>query len=217
VRALRESEERFRQVTETIQQAFWLRDIDPPAVLYASPAVERIFGVSRDVFYRDPLALQALLHPDDRASVLAQRDAMAGPDEREFRIVRPDGETRWIRTRSAVVRFERGRVSRIAAVSEDITEEIELRDALVASEERFRLLAENSRDVIRLYDAEGRIRYASPSCRDRLRTRTGSCTTCTTDSSTSPRSRHAASSTAQHARPSPTCESTPAPATSTWC
>ena len=42
---VRESEERFRQVTETFQQGFLLREVDPPAVLYASPAVARIFGV----------------------------------------------------------------------------------------------------------------------------------------------------------------------------
>jgi PAS domain S-box-containing protein len=155
---LRESEERFRQVTETIQQAFWLRDTDPPAVLYASPGVERIFGIGRDVFYRDPLAIQALTHPDDRAGVIARRDAMTGLGEREFRIVRPDGETRWIRTRSAPVQTEHGRVTRIAAVSEDITEERRLREALIAGEQRFRLLVDSLSDyVVVTLDPEGRV------------------------------------------------------------
>ena len=54
---LRESEERFRQVTETFQQGFLLRETDPARVLYASPAVARIFGVDLDDVYRDPRAL----------------------------------------------------------------------------------------------------------------------------------------------------------------
>jgi PAS domain S-box-containing protein len=155
---LRESEERFRQVTESVQQGFWLRDVDPPAVLYASPGVEQTFGVSRDAFYRDPLALEALIHPDDREAVIAKRDAMTGPSDLEFRIVRPDGATRWIRTRSAAVLTEHGRVKRLAAVSEDVTDERELREALRLSERQFRLLVDSVADyAIVMLDPDGRV------------------------------------------------------------
>jgi PAS domain S-box-containing protein len=155
---LRESDERFRQVTENIQQCFWLRDVDPPTVLYASPGVEPTFGVSREEFYRNPLALQALIHPDDRDMVLARRDGMTGPDDLEFRIVRPDGETRWIRTRSAPVVTEHGRITRLAAVSEDVTDERELREALRVSEHQFRLLVDGVADyAIVMLDTEGRV------------------------------------------------------------
>jgi PAS domain S-box-containing protein len=162
---LRESEARFRQVTETFHQGFLLRDIDPPEMLYASPAVARIFGLELHTLYRDPLAVQSLIHPEDVGQVLAQRDAMTGASDFEYRITRPDGETRWIRTRAEPVRTEHGRVTRIAAVSEDVTAERELRDALRESEERFRLLAENSTDVIARIDADQRIQYISPAAR----------------------------------------------------
>jgi PAS domain S-box-containing protein len=162
---LRESEVRFRQVTETFQQGFWLREVDPPVVLYASPAVARIFGIDLDTLYRDPLALQELIHPDDRGQVLTRRDAMTGASDFEFRIMRPDGETRWIRTRAEPIHSEDGRPTRIAAVSEDVTAERELREALRESEERFRLLAENSTDVIGRLSADQRIQYISPACR----------------------------------------------------
>jgi PAS domain S-box-containing protein len=162
---LRESEERFRQITETVEQAFLLRSIDPPAVLYASPGVAPIFGVDLDTVYADPGALQALIHPDDRDDVIGRRDAMTGPADFEFRIVRPDGETRWIRTRAEPVETQAGRSPRIAAVSEDVTEAHALREALRASEERFRLLAENSTDVIGRLSLDMRIDYISPACR----------------------------------------------------
>jgi PAS domain S-box-containing protein len=159
---LRESEERFRQVTETYQQGFLLRGTDPPTVLYASPAVARIFGVDLEDVYRDPAVIEHVLHPDDRERVTARRDAMTDASDFEYRIVRPDGELRWVRTRAEPVRDVDGRVTRIAAVSEDTTEERELLVALRESEQLFRLLAEYSTDVIGRLSGEGRIEYVSP-------------------------------------------------------
>ncbi|MEA2196885.1 MAG: hypothetical protein QOJ25_936 [Solirubrobacteraceae bacterium] len=160
---LRESEQHFRQVTETVQQGFMLRDIDPPVTLYASPAVGRIFGLDRDEVYRTPLAIEELIHPDDREIVLAKRAAMTGPDDFEFRIVRPGGETRWVRTRAEPVQIEHGKVERIAAVIDDVTEERALHDALRESEERFRLLVSSVTDyAIIVLDPEGRVTGWNP-------------------------------------------------------
>jgi PAS domain S-box-containing protein len=58
-----------------------------------------------------------------------------------------------------------GRPARIAGVSEDVTAERELREALRESEELFRLLAENSTDVIGRLSADQRIAYVSPASR----------------------------------------------------
>ncbi|HWF24385.1 MAG TPA: PAS domain S-box protein [Solirubrobacteraceae bacterium] len=160
---LRESEQHFRQVTETVQQGFMLRDIDPPATLYASPAVARIFGLERDQVDRNPLAIEDVIHPDDREVVRAKRDAMTGPDDFEFRIVRPGGEMRWVRTRAEPVHIEHGQVERVAAVIADVTEERALHDALRESEERFRLLVTSVTDhAIIMLDPEGRVTGWNP-------------------------------------------------------
>ncbi|MEY2441531.1 MAG: hypothetical protein QOJ46_957 [bacterium] len=162
---LRESEERFRQVTEIYQQGFVLSDIDPPRVLYASPAVARIFGVDLETLYRDPLAIQRLVHPEDSEDIMVRRSTMTNATDLEYRIVRPDGRTRWIRTRAQPVTVNDGQVQRVAGVSEDVTAERELREDLRESEELFRLLAENSTDVIGRLAADQRIEYVSPASR----------------------------------------------------
>jgi PAS domain S-box-containing protein len=158
---LRESEERFRQIAETSPQAFVLREVEPGRVLYASPAVARIFGIEPDALRRDPLAAEKLIHPEDGHLVEGSR-ALTSATDFEFRIVRPDGETRWIRTRAEPVRVGGAGVSRIASISEDITEDRALREALRASEELYRLLAENSTDVIGRLSRDQQIEYVSP-------------------------------------------------------
>ncbi|HWF49656.1 MAG TPA: PAS domain S-box protein [Solirubrobacteraceae bacterium] len=160
---IRESEQHFRQVTETVQQGFLLRNIDPPAVLYASPGVGRIFGIDHEALYGAPTALEELIHPDDRDVVLAKRDAMTGPDDFEFRIVRPGGETRWVRTRADPVVVESGNIGRTAAVIDDVTDERALHEALRVSEDRFRLLVSSvSEYAIITLDPMGRVAGWNP-------------------------------------------------------
>jgi PAS domain S-box-containing protein len=162
-RRIHESERNFREVTETVQQGFLLRQVNPPAVLYASPGVGRIFGIDLDTVYGTSFALEDLIHPDDRDVVLAQRDAMTGPSDFEFRIARPAGDVRWIRTRAEPVAVANGHVARIAAVIDDVTEERALNDALSASEQRFRLLVSSVTDyAIIMLDPVGRVTGWNP-------------------------------------------------------
>jgi PAS domain S-box-containing protein len=155
---LRESEAYFRQLTESVELGFLLRELDPPVILYASPGVERIYGIAHDAFCEDPTVFDTAIHPDDQSHVLAKRDAMTGPEDYEFRIVRPDGATRRLRARAAPVRNEDDGVARIAAVIDDVTEERALHAALSASDERFRMLVRSVTDyaIIGL-DPEGHV------------------------------------------------------------
>jgi PAS domain S-box-containing protein len=52
--ALRESEERFQQLAKHVQEVFWLQDVDTGAILYISPAYERIFGRTCESLYETP-------------------------------------------------------------------------------------------------------------------------------------------------------------------
>ena len=122
--ALRESEEQFRQVTEHIQEVFWLSDTLKNEVLYISPAYEAIWGRTCESLYRSPRSWLEAIHPEDRARVLeaALTKQAAGTYDEEYRIVRPDGSTRWIRDRAFPVHDSAGAVCRIAGVADDITE-----------------------------------------------------------------------------------------------
>lgn len=128
--ALRTSEERFRQLAENINEAFWL--VDDSGVLYVSPAYERIWGRSAASYYAAPWQWLKSVHADDRERIeraVLEKQA-AGTYDEEYRILRPDGTMRWIRDRAFPIRDEQGAVVRIAGLAEDITQKKRQEEAL---------------------------------------------------------------------------------------
>lgn len=141
--ALRDSEERFRQIADNIDVGLWIATPDGSRVLYVSPGVERIWRRDRAEFVANPRLFVDLVHEDDRASV----EPLYAPDgaQRECRIVCDDGEVRWIRMRVFPVRDANGAVYRAAAIAEDVTEEHLANAAMSrARDEIQRSLAEKS-------------------------------------------------------------------------
>ncbi len=133
--AFQSSEERFRYLTDKLNQAVWFVQINPLQVLSISPAVERIWGVSPQQFLKDPKYWKTRLHPDDKATVIrTYQAAMKAETEGEFeviyRIIRPDGSPRWIHDRCVIHRKPDGTMDRLSGISEDITEARELEDRL---------------------------------------------------------------------------------------
>ena len=125
---LRESEERFRQLAENIQEVFWMTA--NKQVIYVSPAYERIWGRSRVSLYESPRAWLEAIHPDDREQVLraAKTVQTGGEYDETYRIQRPDGAVRWIHDRAFPVRGAQGEIVRIVGTAEDITEQRQLEE-----------------------------------------------------------------------------------------
>lgn len=120
---LRESEERFRQLAESIAEVFWISDTGKSRMIYVSPAYAMIWGRSEQSLYDNPRSFLDAIHPQDRGRIEAAlpRQAEGGYQE-EYRIVRPDGAVRWIRDRAFPVRDSSGQVYRVTGIATDITE-----------------------------------------------------------------------------------------------
>lgn len=148
-RALRESEERFRQLAENIEEVFWLVDEATNRFLYVSPAYEAVWGRPVDELYLDPARWMEAVHPDDLAKVKAAvlRRA-AGGYNLEYRITRPDGGLRWVADRGFPVRDPEGVVVRIVGSARDVTRRKETEQRLLESEERFQAMARAIADVL---------------------------------------------------------------------
>ncbi len=123
--ALRESEEKFRQMADNITDAFWIRSADMREVHYLSPGFERIWGRSRESLYANPEQWTEFILPADRERVQGAFATLLGEAaslDLEYRIVRPDGGQRWIRARGFQVRDTAGQLIRHTGIVSDITE-----------------------------------------------------------------------------------------------
>jgi PAS domain S-box-containing protein len=140
--ALRESEERFRQITENIREFIWMSDPEFSAHLYVNSAYEGIWGRSKESLYEDPWSLLDGVHVEDRPRVAQALSGLArGVYDIEFRVVRPNGDVRWVWSRGFPVTNERGEIYRVAGITEDITERKR------ATESRVRLVRGFTHDV----------------------------------------------------------------------
>ncbi|WP_024544822.1 PAS domain-containing protein [Picosynechococcus sp. NKBG15041c] len=142
--ALQESETRFREMVEHIDEAFWVNSPDPREVIYVSPNYAKIWGRSCQSLLDDGTSWLEALHPDhheqiQRAMVKMQQQ---GEDfQEEYRVIRPDGDIRWVYARSFKVYDEAtGQLLRHVGVMTDITERKEAELKLQAQEARLRTI-----------------------------------------------------------------------------
>jgi len=120
---LRESERRFRELAENINEVFWITDPHTREMLYVSPSYETIWGFTCESLYRSPHGWLDSIHPDDRERAdRATSHEIPWDHDAIYRIVRADGEIRWIHDRAYPVRNDSGEVYRIVGTAQDITE-----------------------------------------------------------------------------------------------
>jgi PAS domain S-box-containing protein len=161
---LQNSEERFREMAEHIREAFWLYDWEKRKVIYISPAYEVIWGRSAEDLYKRDDEWNESVHPDDLeyARDSFQRIIQTGGGEkREYRIVCPDGQVRWVSDRGFAIRDNKGQVVRVAGIAEDITARKQSEVALREGEERFRELAELMPETVFEVDLEGTLTFVN--------------------------------------------------------
>jgi PAS domain S-box-containing protein len=142
--AQRESEERFRQLADHIDDVFWIHEPDGPRLAYVSPAYQSIWGRPCRSLYERPWSYIEAVHPEDRERVILAHRRLVGGEATaaEYRIIRPDGTIRWVWDRGFPIRDQSGRLVRIAGIAEDVTGRKRVEEALREGEERFRTLAD---------------------------------------------------------------------------
>jgi len=165
--ALKESEERFRLAMDASTDGIWDWDIATDQG-YFSPGYYRMLGYPPGAFPSTGNTWEGFIHLDDRDYVLAKnRDCIENRCETfeiEYRIRAADGSWKWILGRGkAVSRDASGRALRMIGTHVDLTERKRTEEELRESEEKYRLLIENSHDIIYTLSPDGVFRYVSPS------------------------------------------------------
>ncbi len=158
--ALRTSEERFRSLIENINEVFHIITLngDKKERIYVSHTYEDIWGRSCQSLYDDPNSWMEIIHPEDIPEV---NDALKNQREAgyfiEYRIIRDDGQLKWIRDRGFPVKNNLHKVTQIVGIAEDVTETKLAEEERRQSVELYRSLVETSPDGIVLMDLNGKI------------------------------------------------------------
>ncbi|MEM9002760.1 MAG: EAL domain-containing protein [Cyanobacteria bacterium P01_F01_bin.86] len=121
---LRESEKRLESILNTLEDIVWSASFEPFQILYLNPAAEAIYQRPVDDFLMNSRLWFEAVHPDDRAEVWESVKAITsrGSLDIEYRILRPNGEARWVRNRSQLVIPNDSASMRIEGIISDISD-----------------------------------------------------------------------------------------------
>ncbi len=172
---LRESEELFRNLFETMTEGIILTNVDGQ-IVQANHAAERILGLIRssieELNYISPE--WEVLRPDGTSMPLNE---MAGPRAmKEKQLVknivmgvkRPDKTIRWINVSAAPFLDEDNKISGIVGTFSDITDRKKAEQKLKESEEKYRLITEDSDDLIVVYNNKLKVEYLNEETHSRI-------------------------------------------------
>lgn len=162
--ALQLTRDRLRTVQRIGKIGNWDFDIASDRVWWSDETYE-IFGLARNTptfLLGDNEAVLALVHPEDRDRFqAAQKKFLAGSGKLdiEHRIVRADGQVRWVHALGESVLEGEGRPVTLSGTVQDITERRLASDALRASEAQFHQLVDAMPQIVCIMRAEGWLTY----------------------------------------------------------
>ena len=159
--ALRESEERFRQIAEHCSEVFFLISSDLSEMYYISPAYQTVWQSSCQSLYENPLSFTDSIFEEDRQRIsfaLDQLKHLGAPFDQVYRIVRRDDSLCWIHARTYPVLGEKGEVYRYVAVAEEVTKQRLAEEQLLKMQQA----VEQSPVSIVITDLAGKIEYVNP-------------------------------------------------------
>ncbi|MFO1172177.1 MAG: PAS domain S-box protein [Hyphomicrobiaceae bacterium] len=158
-----ESEERLRLALEAAGLGMWSWNLTSQTGS-VTPLTARMFGLPEDDLTPDAETYRRLIHPDDVERIgtrlIETATGPAGYDE-EYRIVRTDGEVRWLHSRGRRIAIPGEGADRfnLVGISRDITDKKRAEDALKRSELEFRTLANAAPAMVWVADANWGILY----------------------------------------------------------
>ena len=123
--ALQESEQRFRDIAENVDEIFWIRDLNEPRFTYMNSAYERFTGQNPEHLYTYPLVFLTFIHGEDQQKVLDAFTHLGPETDVRFRATHQNGSVHWMKIRGFVVKDDSGAIIRRIGMTTDITSTIE--------------------------------------------------------------------------------------------
>jgi PAS domain S-box-containing protein len=158
-RMVEESESKFRQISENTGEVFWLRNADNTEMVYINPAYEKVWGRTCQSLYENPQSFIDSVFDADKPVVYAEFEKYMkyGIFDLEYRIVRPDGDIRWVHAKTFQIRNGANEITGHTGIARDITQSRRAQEALRTELEKNRILLKNGGDGAHVLDLNGNV------------------------------------------------------------
>ncbi len=170
---LKQNEKTFKLLSQNASDIIYLYEFKPGGnYTYVSDSVKKILGYLPSDFYNDPLFGNKIIFSEDQhiiknSNILIKKksDVRKTLDKSLLRYVKKDGTLAWLETRYSTIKDAPGNIVTLIAISRDVTKEKEAEILRKETEEKFKLIAENSNDIIFFftYHPQPKYIYISPS------------------------------------------------------
>jgi PAS domain S-box-containing protein len=145
--ALKESEEKYRRITENAQDMIYRMSLPDGHYEYVSPASLDLVGYPPEKFYESSVLIQKIIHPDWTNYFKEQWTNLVNgnmPPFYEYQIIHKSGEQKWVNQRNVLICDDNGQAKAIEAVMTDVTQHKKIEEELRESEEKYRHLFQNA-------------------------------------------------------------------------
>jgi PAS domain S-box-containing protein len=176
--ALRDSEERYRRLTQAITDYIYVvsfLDGHPVRTTHA-PTCVAVTGYTSEEFTANPFLWLHMVHPDDRELVLTLTSQILSTHKSvsiDHRIVRKDGVVRWIKNTTVPTFSTDGVLLSYDGLIQDITDRKLAEEAVRASEQRFRAVFDSAAIGITITSLDGTLLRCNPALERMLGYRAG--------------------------------------------
>lgn len=149
---------RMRNVLDNPDKVFFSVDVTSDTLLHISLACENLYGFPQQSFFKNSRLWREAVHPDDQPAHETQVALLNRGKtlSLQHRILRPDGEVRWVQSKVEPTLSTNGKLARIDGVVSDVTKSIQVELALHSSERDYQQLFENINEVCYIIDREWR-------------------------------------------------------------
>ncbi len=164
-----ETSTRLDNILSSIDDILWSVSLPNRTLLYMNQAAEKIYGRTIKEFLNNPNLWAELIHPEDyeKLQTFFQTLPLIESKDIEYRIVRPDGEIRWLRDRARIIYDASGTPVRIDGLATDITEHKGYEAALEQERQQLRQIVTYAPVAMAMFDREMRyLAYSDRWCLD---------------------------------------------------
>ena len=163
------AEERYKLAMDAASEGIWDWDVVKDKVVF-SPAFYEMLGYDRDYVHTSSDFWESRLHPDDKEKALkADQECINNKTDQyclKYRMKTRDGDWKYILSRGKCVsRDENGKALRLVGTHVDITDLKKAEKARELSDYMFKMIAENTSDLLMIHNKDGSFEYISPTVR----------------------------------------------------